>query len=91
VSGVGTGGTGNGAANSGNGYAVFVFTIGRTYVKQSGTWSAVNQTYVKKDGVWQPVSVAYIKYNGQWIPTQGSTPIVLSAVGGNYGAQPRPY
>jgi len=90
VSGVGIGGVNSVSAAAGNGYAVFVFTLGGTYVNQAGSWAAVSQTYVKQSGVWQPVSVVYVKSNGQWIPTQGSVPITFSAVSGNYGTQPRP-
>lgn len=36
------------------------------FIKQNGSWVAVDTLYVKQNGVWKEVETMYIKQNGSW-------------------------
>jgi len=70
---VATGGLGLGYYSSGgNGAVVLEYqTGGGGYVKDDGSWKAVQTAYVKDAGVWKPIQTTYINENGVWKPIQG--------------------
>jgi hypothetical protein len=89
VSGAGVGGL---ATQSGtNGYAVFEFTLGGTYVHTGGSFTQTSKTWVKANGVWSPVQATYIKENGVWSAVNGTFAPQFSYLAGNWGTNPRDF
>lgn len=39
----------------------------KIFVKQNGSWIAVNSMFIKQNGVWENVKTLHIKNNGSWI------------------------
>lgn len=100
-SGTTPGGTGNlyypGVAGRGGtqnttgypGYAAIEFNVYGSYIKDSGTYQAIQKTWVKHNSAWQEVQKTYIKDNGEWKPIQGSVAPNFSTVAGYFGIDAR--
>lgn len=71
------------------GYAVIVFDITGTFVKNGGAWQTVKTTYVKQTGAWKPVKGTYIKQNGIWQPIEGVFAPTFTSASGNFGYSSR--
>ena len=75
-----------------NGLAVFEFNISGLYVKDSGSWQAVQDTYVKANGSWSLVQETFVKQNGQWELVKGvddAAPVFVSTGSNNFGIDSR--
>lgn len=85
----GTGAISGGGTAGTAGYAVFVFDIKSTYVKDSGTWYGAQEVYVRDQNTWRTVKGIYVNQGGEWFPVYGATAPNFSTVFTTWGLGPR--
>lgn len=86
--GAGFGGTTRAAGAPG--YAVLVFSINGSFVKNDGAWSPIKQTWVKDNDIWKPTQGVYVNVNGTWEAVDGTFAPNFIASGGDFGYSSRP-